>query len=300
MKRVIVFGGSGFIGSHVADELTRHGYKVTIFDLKNSQCLSGQQKFIHGDILDKKKVESAIADNDIVYNFAGQSDINIAAVKPLETITTNIVGNANILEACVKHKVSRFLFASTVYVYSNAGSFYRSSKQACELIIENYHKQYNLDFTVLRYGTLYGPRADEKNWLYRALKQALVEKKITRKGDGEEIREYIHVCDAARLSVKVLDEQYKNQYVMITGNQQIRIKDLMRMISEIMGNKLDLEFIKSDEEQRYEITPYNFSPKLARKILAESYIDLGQGILSLMSEMHAVYNHKAQSIKKEI
>ncbi len=298
MKRVIVFGGSGFIGSHVADELTRQGYKVTIFDLKSSQCLSGRQKFVHGDILDKKKVESAISDNDIVYNFAGQSDINIAAAKPLEAITTNIVGNANILEACVKHKVGRFLFASTVYVYSNAGSFYRSSKQACELIIENYHKQYNLDFTVLRYGTLYGPRADEKNWLYRALKQALTEKKITRKGDGEEIREYIHVCDAARLSVKVLDEQYKNQYVMITGNQQIRIKDLMRMISEIMGNGLDLEFIESDEEQRYEITPYNFSPKLARKILAESYIDLGQGILSLMSEMHAVYNHKAQSVKK--
>lgn len=284
--RVVVFGGSGFLGSHVADALTDKRYEVIIYDKKKSPYLKEGQRFILGDILDEKKVEEAVVGSRIVYNFAAFSDIEEAKFKPLETITTNIIGNTNILEACRKNKIQRFVFASTLYVYSEAGSFYRSSKQACELIIENYHRQYGLDFTILRYGSLYGPRADEKNWVYRILKQALKENKITRRGDGNEIREYIYVYDAAKLSVKILDEEYKNQYVMITGNQQMRIKDLMLMIKEMLGNKIKLEFTKANYEEHYEITPYVFKPKLAKKIVGDSYIDLGQGILDLLDILH--------------
>ncbi len=294
MKKAIVFGGSGFVGSHVADALTEEGYEVTVFDINRSPYLLKAQKFIHGDILDKEAVQKAAAGNDVVYNFAGQADIDEAALKPLETINTNIIGNTNILEACRKNKVKRFVFASTVYVYSNAGSFYRSSKQACELIIESYHKIFGLDFTILRYGTLYGPRSGDKNWLYMVLQQALKESKIIRKGDGQEVREYIHVHDAARLSTKILDEKYRNEYVMIAGNHQITIKYLMEMIKEIMGNRVRLEFLDADEEQHYELTPYNFSPKLAKKIVGEHYIDLGQGILKLLDEIHAESYDKAR------
>ena len=286
MKNAIVFGGSGFIGSHVGDALTQEGYETTIFDIKESPYLSKNQKFICGNILDKEKVEKAVKGHDVVYNFAGQADIDVAVLKPLETLNTNIIGNTNILEACRRYEVKRFVFASTVYVYSNAGSFYRSSKQACELIIENYRKIFNLDFTILRYGSLYGARSGIKNWLYLALQQALKENKITRQGDGKELREYIHIYDAAKLSVKILDEKYKNEYVMITGNQQLQIKHLMEMIKEIMGNRIKLEFVDSNEEQHYELTPYSFSPKLAKKIVGEHYIELGQGILNLIDEIY--------------
>lgn len=288
MKKAIVFGGSGFVGSHVADALSNKGYEVTIFDIKKNPYLLKEQKFIHGDILDRKKVADSVAGNSYVYNFAGEADIGNAISRPLDTINTNVIGNTNILEACHKHKVKRFIFASTVYVYSDSGSFYRASKQACELFIENYHKHYNLDFTILRYGSLYGPRSDERNWLHLALKQALKDKKITRKGDGEEIREYIHVLDAARLSIKILDEEYKNTYVMITGHQPIKIKDLLTMIKEMLNNRIELEFMEADQEPRYEITPYNFSPKLAKKIIGEHYIDLGQGILDMIG---SIYKH---------
>lgn len=286
MKEAIVFGGAGFIGSHVAEALLNDGYEVTLFDIqKNSRALKCRE-YIQADILDRKKVEEAVAGKDIVYNFAGEADIEIATQKPVETIVTNVVGNTHILEACRKHKVKRFVFASTLYVYGNSGPFYRSSKQACELIIEDYHKQFGLNFTVLRYGSLYGPHSDTRNWFYAALKQALEQKKITRRGDGEEIREYIHVYDAARLSVKILDEKYKNQYVVISGSQQVRIKDLMVMIKEILNNEIELEFVEADQEQHYEITPYKFNPRIAQKIFNDHYIDLGQGILDMIERMH--------------
>ncbi len=293
MKKAIVFGGSGFLGSHVADELTSAGYSVTVFDLREAAYLQDNQKFIKGDILDKKNVEKAVKDNDIVYNFAGIADLDEAAENPTRTISTNIIGNVNILESCRKNNIERYVFASTMYVYSNAGSFYRCSKQACELIIEEYSKKYHLPFTILRYGSLYGPRSNDRNSMHNFLKQALENKKIIRLGDGDELRDYIHVYDAAKLSVKILDEEFKNQHVILTGTQQVRIKDLLLMISEILNNEIELEFREHNaDNHHYDITPFRFSPRLAKKIVDYTHIDLGQGILDLLN---ILYSEKQQN-----
>lgn len=284
--KVVVFGGSGFVGSHVADELTAQGHEVTIYDLHPSQYLKKEQKMVVGDIMDAEKVNKTVRGCDVAYNFAGVADIEEALTKPLETIKNNILGNAIILEACVSNKIKRFVFASSVYVYSGAGSFYRSSKQACELITENYNEKYGLPFTIIRYGSLYGPRADERNWVYKILKQAIVEGKITRLGDGEELREYIHVQDAAKCSVDILSPEFENQYVIITGSQLIKVKDLMIMIKEMLNNKIDLEFLPTESTAHYEITPYSFSPRVAKRFFSSHYIDLGQGILDLLSRIY--------------
>lgn len=285
--KIIVFGGSGFIGSHVADKLCEAGHKVTIFDLKPSLYLKPEQKFIQGDFLDLEKVKNAIIGQDVVYNFAGVADIEEANKFPLNTITTNIIGCTNLLETSRINKIKRFIFASTLYVYSEAGSFYRCTKQACELLIEEYKKQYGIDFTILRYGSLYGLRADESNWVFHILKKALTEGKIVRYGDGQELREYIHVEDAARCSVDILEDQYKNQSVIISGHQQIKICDLLVMVKEIMGNEIKIEYQPVDKGTlHYEITPYTFKPRLARRILVNSYVDLGQGIMEILSHIY--------------
>ncbi len=284
--KAIVFGGSGFLGSHVADALTGAGYETTVFDVAASPYLQKSQKMITGNILDKKAVEKAVAGCDVVYNFAGMADLNRAHEKPVETIESNVLGNTVVLEACRINKVKRFVFASTIYVYSSAGSFYRSSKQACELIIENYHEVFGLPYTILRYGSLYGPRAGETNWIYSALKQALTEGKIIRPGDGEEVREYIHVEDAARCSLMVLDEEYENQSVIIAGQQSMKLKDIMVMIKEILQNKIELEFVPASSNLHYSITPYKFNPKIARRLILNSYMDLGQGLLQCLDEVY--------------
>ena len=163
--KVIVFGGSGFLGSHVADILTERGYEVVIYDLKPSPHLRPSQTMVVGNVLDEKKVNEIIKGCDVVYNFAAIADIVEASQKPLESIKSNILGNTIILEACRKSNIKRFIFASSLYVYSKAGSFYRSTKQACELIIENYNEIFGLPYTILRYGSLYGPRSNEENWI---------------------------------------------------------------------------------------------------------------------------------------
>jgi len=289
-KKAIVFGGSGFLGSHVADALSEAGHDVAIYDIKASSHLKNSQKMIVGDIMDEELVSRSVKGCDIVYNFAGIADIEEAGKRPLDTVKINILGNSAILEAARKAKVKRFVFASSVYVYSKAGSFYRSTKQACELLIENYNESYGLPYTVLRYGSLYGTRADDKNYIYQTIKQALTQGKITREGDGEEIREYIHVQDAARGSVDILSEEFANQCVIITGEQRMKVKDLLVMIKEMLDNKVQIEYLPSKDGDHYEITPYTFTPKLARKIVSRTYLDLGQGILNCIQDVYKEIN----------
>lgn len=290
IKKAIVFGGAGFLGSHVADALSAAGHQVTIYDLSPSPWLRTDQKMVVGDILDADAVHQAIDGCDVVYNFAGIADISEASRRRLDSIRCNILGNATILEACTTLHVKRYIFASSLYVYSKAGSFYRSTKQSCELIIENYHEAFGIPYTILRYGSLYGPRADRNNAIANMLREALTSGAITREGDGEELREYIHIYDAARYSVNILANEFENQHVIITGNQQMKIKDLLLMIRELLDNRIDIRYVTPTDTSHYEITPYTFAPRIARRLVGSSYLDLGQGILSCIEGIYREIN----------
>ena len=154
------------------------------------------------------------------------------------------------------------------------------------MLVENYQEAFGLPFTILRYGSLYGPRADDSNFICAIIKQALHKGQIVREGDGEEIREYIHVSDAAKCSVDILSPAYANQSVMIAGMQPIKIKDLLMMVREILHNKVNVKYIRPTSNYHYEITPYNFTPKPAKRIISDTYTDLGQGILSYIQDIY--------------
>ncbi|MCG6144944.1 NAD-dependent epimerase/dehydratase family protein [Leptospira bandrabouensis] len=288
--KVLVFGGSGFLGSHVADALSDAGHEVTIFDLVKSPWLRSDQKFVSGDLLDEKIVSEIVSGFDVVYNFAALADLNQALDKPVDTIRINVLGNTYILEACRKHKVKRFIYASTVYVYSREGGFYRCSKQASESYIEEYQKCFGLDFTILRYGSLYGPRSDESNGLYRIVKSALETGRITYEGSADSLREYIHVEDAARASVVAMGEEFKNQSVVLTGQEPMRVIELLKMLAEILGRPDSVEFLEGDQVGHYVRTPYAYQPKLGRKYIPPMHVDLGQGLLQLIDEVKFITN----------
>lgn len=293
--KILVTGGAGFLGSHVADALSKASHEVTIFDIKDSPYLRKDQKMIKGDIMDRELIDHVVSKHEIVYHFAGISDIDECAYQPVETVKYNILGTTHILEASRYASVKRFIFASSAYVYSKAGYFYRVSKQACESLIENYSALFGLKYTCLRYGSLYGDRADQKNSIYRMITQAIKEGKITYAGTGEEIREFVHVQDAAQSSVSILAPEFENEHIIISGTHTMRYMDILEMIREMLDNRVEIEIIPSTRKAHYKITPYNFSPKLGRKLVTNPHIDLGQGLLLCMSEIY----EKAQSDKHE-
>jgi len=285
--KVVVIGGSGFLGSHLADALTEAGHAVSIFDLRQSPWLRQDQEMILGDIRDEEALGDCIAGARYVYHLAGIADIGEAARSPRITVEHNIIGSTAVLQSCLQAKVERILFASTLYVYSQQGSFYRVSKQAVELLIEAYHERFGLEYTILRYGSLYGPRAQEWNGLKRYVTQAVREGRIDYPGTGEERREYIYVIDAARLSMEALASDYANQRLTLTGTQILNSGELLRMIQEILGGKVEITFSPEQRNpEHYELTPYRFTPRVARKIVPNIFVDIGQGILDLVEEVY--------------
>lgn len=287
MDKATVIGGSGFLGSHVADELTRRGCQVTVFDCVPSPWFNSKQNMVVGNMLDRGLLAKACNGSRYLYHFAGIADISEAKVSPFKTIEANVLGTTTVLEVAQEIGVERFVYASTMYVYSTAGSFYRASKQAAETIIEAYSESFGLGYTLLRYGSLYGPRAQTWNGLRSYVEQVVKEDRLEYEGSGQELREYIHVLDAARLSVDILDKQHRNEAITVTGTQILKSTDLAEMIFEIAGKKTNIIYSEGERsKEHYKMTPYRYTPKQAKKLVPSEFIDLGQGILEVFQEVH--------------
>ena len=282
MKNVAVFGGSGFLGAYLVSELSKRGYLVTIFDLIIPTETRENVIFVKLDITDRTILinELCCRQFDYVYNLAGFAKIDDAILDPYRTIQLNVLANINILDACLKSKIKRYLYASSAYAMSNKGSFYGISKLSSEKIVEEYGAKHNLPFTIMRYGSVYSEKPYDNNYIYNLIKSALISGRIEHGGDGEEVREYIHAADAARLSVDVLENSdFINEHVIFTGIEKIKRFELFELINEIVNNKLELSLNTGDYHNHYKQTPYFYTPTMSRKLVANPHIDVGQGVL---------------------
>ena len=289
MKKILVFGGFGFLGHYLVHELLKRGYEVTVADIHENEKLESNITFIKCDITSKEIVENVFENKqfDVVYNLAGFANLDTAIKYPLETIQLNVIGNMHILEQCVKNNISRFVYASSAYAMSNKGSFYGISKLASEKIVEEYLKKYSLPFTILRYGSVYSERSYDNNYIYNLVKSAVLEGEINHNGDGNELREYIHAADASKLSVDVIEsEDFKNLHVILTGNERMKRSDLFNMVKEILNDQVEIKYKNDGYHNHYNFTPYSFEPSVSRKLSANPHIDMGQGLLECVRSVY--------------
>lgn len=285
MSDILVTGAAGFLGSNIADELSRRGHNVTLFDKIQSPYATSNQHMIVGDMDDCDLLLEITKNSQYVYHFAALADIDECSEKPREAVLTNILGTVNLLEACKQNNVTRFIFASSAYVLSNHGGFYKSSKRACENFILDYQEKYGLEYVILRFGSLYGHRSNDKNGVYRIVKALLNNNEFTYSGSGEEIRELINVIDAAKISADCLDEKYNNSKLLVTGIERFKMSDVIDMIKEIIGRDIKVNYSENTMANHYKITPYNYDLGYSYKIINNPYVDLGQGFVQVIHEI---------------
>ena len=277
------------MGSYVCDELHKRGFEVHLADLKPSQYLKEDMQFHEIDLQDLESMQKIFSKNsfEYIFNFAGLADLNIAINEPILTIQQNVIGNMNLMSAILDQPIKRFIFASSAYANSLKGSFYGVSKLCSEKIIEEYARRYNLKFSIVRYGSLYGDRANHHNGVYRMLRAALEDGVIHHKGDGSEVREYIHAADAARLSVDVMTSlEFENRHIILTGVERLEQRDLLRLIQEMLDDSVEIKYVEEDYQGHYKVTPYSFNPITGLKLAANPYIDMGQGLLDCLNAIH--------------
>lgn len=283
-KKIIIFGGSGFLASHVADKLILNGYDVIIFDNKKSKYMSKGQKFFQGDILKLKNVLKVTKNAYAVYHFAGVSDIDTANQFPYKTLNINIFGTINILEACVKNKIKQIIFASSIYALSDQGGFYSTSKLTSEMIIERYSKKFKFNFNILRFGSLYGPRFNYFNSIGKYINQAKKIGKIIRFSNGNEKRNYINVLDAADICIEVLKSKFKNKYYNLLGKKKYKVRNVLNLIAKEMKVK-KIIYNNKNSEYHYNTNPYTYKLRKGTLLYPKKEINLSLGIRNVIKEL---------------
>ena len=279
--QIVVTGASGFLGSQLVKKLEKIYNNITLIDFVDPSY-ENEHLFIKADLLIKKEYEKYLKNTDVIFHFASISDIEYSKKNSTKTLETNIISTKNLLDIAVKYKIKQFIFASTIYVNSSKGSFYRISKQSCENIIREYHRENKLNYNILRFGTIFGPGSDKNNSVYDLVKQAITNNKITVKGTGSEIREYLYVEDAIEQTINLLNnKKLINQSLTITGNSRYKLSDLIGIIEEIFPRKLKIIYGKS-KQAHYKYTPYRINDDhISKKLTLPTYTDIGEGIISL-------------------
>ncbi|MFC1897621.1 NAD-dependent epimerase/dehydratase family protein [Chloroflexota bacterium] len=246
-----VIGGSGFIGSHVVDKLIEAGHEVTVLDIMSPH--RDDVRHVYIDITDISNTTVALTGNyDTVYHLAAMANVNDVQNNPIEATKINILGTANALEAARRNNIGRFILASTVWIYemvegekmnehlplmpSMTKHVYTASKVAAELYCHAYQKLYGQEFTILRYGIPYGPRARGATVIAAFVKKAFNHEPLTIEGDGSQCRNFIYVEDLAEGNVAALNAVARNQTYNLEGDQPISIKEVAELVKKLLGD----------------------------------------------------------------
>lgn len=229
-RRILITGGAGFIGSHIAQALVGRGEQIAILDNLSSgqrDNLPGKAEFIHGDVRNVDDLAPVFAGGvDVVLHIAGQASIRLSFQDPAKDLSVNTIGTINVLQQCRQHRVPRLLFASSMTVYgqtdivptpeiapANPVSYYGVTKYAAERYVHIAAARNDLDFefdvTSFRMFNVYGPRQSLTNAYQGVLAifmgNVLRGEPITIHSDGEQSRDLVHISDVVRAWVDAID-----------------------------------------------------------------------------------------------
>jgi UDP-glucose 4-epimerase len=259
MAKVVVTGGSGFIGSHVVDALVDAKHEVTVVDHR-TRPHRDDVGYEDIDLMEMSSVLSATRGAEHIFHLAAVSNVNYAHKYPVYSTALNVMGTAHVLEAARINGAKRVHLASTVWVYNGApngeaadetvpfyldgaGHIYTSSKMACEMLCHNYWQLYKVPFTVLRYGIPYGPRMREELLIPIFLKKALTGQPLTVAGKGQQFRKFVYVQDMARAHVLAMQDSAANQTYNLEGRRQVTIIEVAEGIKKLVGDQVKIEFV---------------------------------------------------------
>ena len=249
--RVLVTGGAGFIGSHVVDKLREHGHEPVIYDLRRSSWHDPETtESVIGSVTDIAALESALKGCDAVAHLAAVADVNDVHAEPAMAEEVNARGTAAVLEAARRAGVKRVIYASTIWVYSDTeqqtvsettllpppSHLYTATKLAGEMYCKSYQELYGINYTILRFGIPYGPRAREAAVLPAFVSRAFLGEPLRLSGDGLQSRRFVYVEDLAEGVVAGLGEIAENRIYNLASDEDVTIKRIAEIVQELIGN----------------------------------------------------------------
>lgn len=259
-RKLLVTGGAGFIGSHFVESAILKGYDVSVFDnlssgrLENlSLCEANEHfRFVKGDIRHVNDVSDAVRSVDSVVHLAALVSVPESLERPRLTALTNSLGTLNLLDACVKRGVRRFVFASSCAVYGDPLhlpvsedhptvplSLYAASKLAGEAYCDAFRASFGLETVCLRFFNVYGPRQREGPYagvIVKFVERLLLEEAPTIFGDGSQTRDFVYVADVVDAVLSALDsESAVGEKINVGSGREVTVNELAEILAKIAG-----------------------------------------------------------------
>ena len=271
MQTILITGGAGFIGSHLADRLLNDGYTVVVADnfcdyydvsIKENNVahnLSNQHyKLYRADIEDMAALKAIFAAHkfDTVVHLAARAGVRPSIANPADYVKTNVLGTVNILECMKESGCKKLVVASSSSVYGNCSaekfsedlnvnapiSPYAATKLATEQLCYTYHHLYGINVAALRFFTVYGPRQRPDLSIAKFAQQILQNKPIEMYGDGTTLRDYTYIDDIVTGIVASLRcNSIGYEVINLGGGEPISLKEMIATIEECLGKKAIIE-----------------------------------------------------------
>ena len=271
MKKVLVTGAAGFIGSHVAEKLLKRGdvvigidnvndYYPVALKRKNIELLRSYDSFsfVEGDICDRAAVTRLVRESSFTHvaHLAARAGVRPSIADPYIYEEANVQGTLNLLQASVGTNVQNMVVTSSSSVYGNSRSIpfreddsatdkpispYAATKKATEVMSFTYHKLYGLNVNVVRPFTVYGPRGrpDMAPWLF--IQSAVAGRKIQKFGDGSTRRDYTFIDDFVGGFVNAIDRPFGYEIFNLGNSSTVSLNEALQIVSDVTGRDLNIE-----------------------------------------------------------
>lgn len=260
---ILVTGGAGFIGSHTVDALLENAHNVVVVDNLWEAGGGTMENFNNGatmymlDVRSTDDVRAVFCKHmpDIVYHFAAQHSVTLSAADPEHDIDVNLRGLLNILRLCVEYDVKKIIFSSSLETHGivddlpitegtpqHPTSPYGITKTAAEYYIKYYYETYGLEYNILRYGNVYGPRQDargEAGVISIFAKNMLNKKPIRIDWDGMQKKDFVYIDDVVSANISMLDVA-ENETFCIASRFPVSINTLHDLLIDIIGYDVDV------------------------------------------------------------
>ena len=298
--KVLVTGASGFVAPHVAKHLTELGHEVILADINREE---GDESVILADLTSLGDMLDATQGIDGVCHLGGVGDVYLAATKPYVAASANVLGTANLLEACSINGVKKVVYASTWEVYGepeyqpmdekhpcNPDHPYNITKLAGERLAMAYDHMKELPAVALRLGTAYGAGMRPNSVFSRFIIQGLNEEPITIAGTGEQTRQFTHASDIARAFALALESDVHGEVFNAVAEEVISIRQLAELVTSVLPTKIEYLPARAGD-----VPPALINSTKAREVLGWSpATDFKTGLFGLIEHIK-VNSHAAPS-----
>ena len=304
MKKILITGGAGFIGSHLTDLLLKQGNFVRILDnfssgkLKNLPTGNPNLEILTGDIRNQDEVAEAVKGIDGVVHLAAVASVQASVEDPDSTHGSNFIGTLNLLEDCRREKIKRFLYASSAAVYGDVTTLpvsedtplnpltpYAADKLAGEYYLDFYRREHRIEPGIFRFFNVFGPRQDPSS-PYSGVISIFADRSISKQpitvfGDGEQTRDFIYVNDLTRILLQALNsDTIETGPVNVGTGQQTSINKIIDTLGHIQQQKLTVSYASPRPgDIKYSVADIS---RLQTRFAFKPEVSLKQGLKKLL------------------